>query len=54
MNTPCALTATHCENCGSTSGEDTDPFGNDGYSSCCNELIVDAMFGGCRNHHGQN
>lgn len=50
MNAPrCTLTVTHCEQCGSTDHEDIDPFANDGYSSCCNEII--ASPGSCRGHH---
>lgn len=30
----------HCQQCGSTDPEDVNPFGNDGYSLCCNERIV--------------
>ena len=29
-----------CEACGSTNPQDIDPWANDGYSTCCNELIV--------------
>lgn len=42
----CTTTTTHCENCGSTSYENLT--GNQGYSACCNELIVNSD---CRGHH---
>lgn len=34
----CDIKMDHCENCGSTDPEDLD--GDDGYSACCNEGIV--------------
>lgn len=47
----CSTSVTHCENCGSEDREDTDPFANDGYSACCNELLVN--YTTCRNHHAE-
>jgi hypothetical protein len=57
----CTETETHCEFCGSTDGEDVNAFANDGYSTCCNEIIVRGVrrdgYGDlvtdCRNHHGE-
>lgn len=46
---PCTIAALHCESCGSTSAEDV--YGEDGYTSCCNELTATAH--DCRNHHGE-
>ena len=39
-NTNCNRPDLHCESCGSTDPEDINPFANDGYSACCNELVV--------------
>lgn len=50
----CEIPTAHCESCGSTDGEDIDPRSNDGYSSCCNELIVQPSISTCRNHHGED
>lgn len=47
----CRTTTRHCEQCGSTDYEDTD-LGDQGYSACCNELVVDSSY--CRDHHGEN
>lgn len=43
----CKIDARHCEHCGST---DVNPSANDGYSACCNEIII--WTHDCRNHHG--
>lgn len=43
----CTTNERHCENCGSTSAEDL--HGEDGYTSCCNELTTTSH--GCRGHH---
>ena len=50
MNQPrCTITLPHCESCGSTENEDV--FGGDqGYSDCCNEIVVLDMHD-CRAHH---
>lgn len=32
------ITVSHCQQCGSTDNEDL--FTDDGYSACCNEIIV--------------
>lgn len=45
----CKTTERHCENCGSTDYEDVH-CGDQGYSACCNELVVDGR--DCRDHHG--
>ena len=37
---PSAIDIPHCELCGTTNVEDVDPFSNDGYTLCCNELIA--------------
>jgi hypothetical protein len=49
---PCAIDEPHCEQCGSTDGEDT-RCGEQGYSACCNELVV---FGSadCRGFHAED
>jgi hypothetical protein len=44
----CQISERHCENCGSTDREDLTT-GDQGYSACCNELIVDRSY--CRDHH---
>ena len=46
----CAVEGSHCEQCGSTDREDLTT-GDQGYSACCNELIVWSA-SECRNHHG--
>lgn len=51
--THCVIRGTHCESCGSSDPEDVGfeaAQSNDGYSTCCNEII---SYGpqGCRNHH---
>lgn len=51
MGSTCTTNTRHCENCGSTDPEDLT--GNDGYSACCNELIVSGA-DDCRNHHGDH
>jgi hypothetical protein len=33
------ITATHCQSCGSTDNEDLTT-GDQGYSACCNEIVV--------------
>jgi len=43
----CTVKGSHCEQCG---GRDESSEFNQGYSSCCNELITDQL--GCRDHHG--
>lgn len=46
----CTITASHCENCGSTDYDSVNN-GDQGYSACCNEIVAfDNTF--CRNHHG--
>ena len=45
---PCNVSGSHCEQCGSAAEGSAD---NDGYSSCCNELIT--WGGDCRNHHAR-
>lgn len=45
--TPCTIQGTHCENCGSTDWEDVE--GGEGYSHCCNEVVVNQDC--CRGHH---
>jgi hypothetical protein len=45
----CTINDRHCENCGSTNYEDVE-LGDEGYTSCCNELIAYTS-GICRNHH---
>lgn len=47
----CTTSGDHCEQCGETSPEYVSRFHNDGYSMCCNELIVDAS--SCRNFHNE-
>lgn len=39
----CKTAQRHCEMCGSTDYEDTD-LGDQGYSACCNELVVDGSY----------
>jgi hypothetical protein len=46
--TSCKIEGRHCEQCGSTDREDLTT-GDQGYSACCNELVVDAGY--CRCHH---
>ena len=36
----------HCQACGLTDAEEVDPSTNDGYSTCCNELIVSTCWFG--------
>lgn len=48
----CTINQPHCESCGSTDREDLTT-GDQGYSACCNELIVHAA-AACRNHHGRD
>ena len=48
----CEVTGTHCEQCGSTDYEDTH-LGDQGYSACCNELVVSGA-DDCRDHHGES
>jgi hypothetical protein len=47
--TTCQINQEHCENCGSTDYEDLHT-GDDGYSACCNEIVVWGS-SDCRNHH---
>jgi len=50
-DTRCTETERHCEACGNTSPEDVDPRNtDDGYSNCCNEIIVLGS-ASCRGHH---
>jgi hypothetical protein len=44
---PCSVAGSHCEQCGRPAEGSAE---NDGYSGCCNELIV---WDDCRNHHGE-
>lgn len=47
MPTKCTIKGAHCESC----GRPVDPFHcEDGYTSCCNELISYSA-ADCRNHH---
>jgi len=47
----CAIKGQHCEQCGSTDLEDLTT-GDQGYSACCNELVV--LPGHCRRHHDED
>ena len=47
-NPTCKINETHCENCGSTDGEDLAT--TDGYTGCCNELLAYGP-SDCRAHH---
>lgn len=40
----------HCTHCGSTDGEDTDVYRNQGYSLCCNEPISTICDDDCGHH----
>jgi hypothetical protein len=44
---PCTVMFSHCEQCGRAAEGCME---NDGYSGCCNELIV---WEDCRNHHAE-
>lgn len=47
----CDTMVAHCENCGRADCEATE-MGDQGYSGCCNELVVSGDY--CRGHHVVN
>ena len=47
--TGCKIQGEHCEQCGSTEYEDV-ALGDEGYSACCNEIVVWGP-SACRNYH---